>query len=412
MGVILASLLLILSIGADEPAKPTTPRERYEVLTKEFEAATRAWETRSAGVRPEDPLWVKSYAEAPMWTFAPRLLEFAEANPEAPEAVDALLQVVQLRRTGRISDSFLFRTYTRCVEILIKDHLEDESVVQAFFTQAMSSPLNMEAYFRTLLEKSHDRDLLGRACMSLARCHEMRLRLAVRPFFDHPEDNPERASASAYLQSRRDREWIRYVRTTDPAALLVETESLLKRVVDEFGDIPRSPRWAKVKADGQTLSEAARRRLDAMQSIAVGKVAPEIEGEDVDGKPMKLSDFRGKVVVLVFWATWCGPCMGMIPHEKALVERYKDRPFALLGINEDTDRVKLKAAIAENGITWRSWWDGGRIPGPISVRWEAYELTSMFVLDAKGVIRFKRLPHSVPRLLDDAIDSLLTEMKP
>jgi peroxiredoxin len=347
-----------------------------------------------------------------MWTLAPRFLEFAEANPGASEAVDALLQVVKLRRTGRTSDRFLFPTYTRSLDILIKDHLEDERVVQACFTQAMYSPLNLEAYFRALLEKSHDRDLLGRACMALARCHEMRLRLAVRPFFDHPEDNPERASASAYLQSRRDPEWIRYVRTTDPVALLAETEALLKRVVDQFGDIPRSPRWAKVKTDGQTLGAAARRRLEAMQSIAVGKVAPEIEGEDVDGNPTKLSDYRGKIVVLAFWATWCGPCMGMIPHEKALVERYKDRPFALLGISEDTDREKLKAAIAENGITWRSWWDGGRVPGPIATGWDVYELTSVFVLDAKGVIRFKRLPHSVPRLLDDAIDSLLKEMNP
>jgi peroxiredoxin len=246
--------------------------------------------------------------------------------------------------------------------------------------------------------------------MALARCHEMRLRLAVRPFFDHPEDHPELASTSAYLQSRRDPEWIRYVRATDPVALLAETEALLKRVVDEFGDIPRSPRWAKVKADDQTLGAVARRRLEAMRSLAVGNVAPEIEGEDVDGKSMKLSDYRGKVVVLVFWATWCGPCMGMIPHEKALVERYKDRPLALLGISDDTDRKKVKAAIAENGITWRSWWDGGRVPGPIATRWDVYELTSVFVLDAKGVIRFKRLPHSVPKLLDEAIDSLLKEM--
>jgi thiol-disulfide isomerase/thioredoxin len=239
----------------------------------------------------------------------------------------------------------------------------------------------------------------------------MRLRLATRPFFDHPEDHPERAAASAFLQRRRDPEWIGYVRMTDPAALLAETETLLERVVNEFGDVPRSPRWAKVKADGETLGAVARRRLEAMRRLAVGNVAPEIDGEDIDGKPMRLSDYRGKVVVLVFWATWCGPCMGMIPHEKALVERLKDRPFALLGINCDTDREKLKAAIEENGITWRSWWDGGKVPGSIATGWDVYELTSVFVLDEKGVMRFKRLPHSVPMLLENAVESLLREMK-
>ena len=206
MGVVLASLLLILSIGADEPANPTTPRERYEVLTKEFEAGTSTWGMRGAEVRPEDPLWIKHYAEAPMWTFAPRFLEFAEANPGSPEAVDALLRVVGLLRTGRISDKLLFSTYTRCLDILIKDHLEDEKVVQGCFTQAMYGALNMEAYFRALLAKSRNRDLLGRACMTLVRCHDGRLALATRPYFDHPEDYPERAATSAFLQSRRDPE--------------------------------------------------------------------------------------------------------------------------------------------------------------------------------------------------------------
>jgi len=102
----------------------------------------------------------------------------------------------------------------------------------------------------------------------------------------------------------------------------------------------------------------------------------------------------------------------MIPHEKALVEQLKDRPFALVGINSDSGREKLKAAIAEHGITWRSWWDGGKTSGPIATRWDVHRWPSTFVLDEKGVIRFKGLPHSVPKLLDDAVDSLLKEMEP
>jgi thiol-disulfide isomerase/thioredoxin len=412
MGVMLSSLFLLPPVGADEPSNPATPRQRYELLTGQFDAAARAWEARGGGIRPEDPSWIKYYAEAPIWALAPRLLAFADANPGAPESVDALLRIVALQRTGRISDQSLFPVFTRSLDILARDHLEDEKVVRECFAQVMYGALNMEPYFQALLATSRDRDLLGRACLALAHCQESRLRLAARPFFDHPEDHPERAAAEAYLQSRRDPEWIEYVRTTDTGALLAETESLLERVVNEFGDLPRSPRWANVKADGQTLGEVARRRLEAMRSVGVGNVAPEIEGKDTDGKPMRLSDHRGKVVVLVFWATWCGPCMGMIPHEKELVERYKDRPFVLLGINEDTDRGKLKMAVSEHGITWRSWWDGGRVPGPIATRWDVFELASAFVLDAKGVIRFKGLPHSVPKLLDEAVESLLKEMEP
>ncbi len=60
-----------------------------------------------------------------------------------------------------------------------------------------------------------------------------------------------------------------------------------------------------------------------MLNLVVGKPAPEIEGADMDGKPFKLSDYKGKVVVLVFWGTWCGPCMAQVPHERELVQPSK-----------------------------------------------------------------------------------------
>src|SRR6516162_2547749 len=66
-----------------------------------------------------------------------------------------------------------------------------------------------------------------------------------------------------------------------------------------------------------------------------GDRAVELEGVDVSGKPLKLSDFRGKVVMLDFWATWCGPCMDLVPHERGLVADHKNDPFALLGVSAD-----------------------------------------------------------------------------
>ncbi len=249
---------------------------------------------------------------------------------------------------------------------MIADHLQDERVIQTLLTLSRVGGPNMEAYLRALLAKSRDRDVLGRACMALVRCNEMRVNVAGRPWFDHPEDHPDRLDASKYLLGRLDPDYLTYFRTADPAALLAEREAVLERVINEFGDVPLVPKWAKAKPDGRTLADSARARLYAIKSLSVGKVAPEIEGEDIDGKPMKLSDYRGKVVVLVFWGTWCGPCMARIPREKALVERLKGRPFALLGINSDSDRAKLKSVLAEKGITWRSWWDRDPRRGPIA----------------------------------------------
>jgi peroxiredoxin len=411
MGVILAPLVLIPAIAAEGPSKPATPREQYEALTGEFQAATAAWQARTAGVGPKDPAWIKNHEDAPIWTFAPRLVAFAEANPEAPEAVDALLQIVRLQRTGRVSDKLFFPLSGRCLNILINRHLEDEKVIRECFTQVSYGAPGMETYFRALLVRSRDRELLGRSCMALVRCHERRLQLFSRGMFDSPGEIADLAAASAYMRSRLDPEFVRYVRTADEAVLSEESEALLERVVNEFADIPLAPRWAETKAEGRTLGEDARVKLEALRSLPVGKVAPEIEGEDIDGRPMKLSDHRGKVVVVVFWGMWCPPCRGMIAHEKALVEQHKDRPFALVGINSDSDREKLKADIAENGITWRSWWDDGKPGGPIATRWDVHLWPSVFVLDETGVIRFKRFPHSVPDRLDAAVDSLLKGME-
>src|SRR4051794_21929179 len=98
--------------------------------------------------------------------------------------------------------------------------------------------------------------------------------------------------------------------------------------------------------DFPPLGEQAEGALFRIHNHAIGCAMPEVEADDVDGKPMKLSECRGKVIVVSFWATWCGPCMGMVPDEKALVERMKGRPFALIGVNCDDDREAAKAIAA------------------------------------------------------------------
>jgi thiol-disulfide isomerase/thioredoxin len=401
------------SLRAGEPPGSRTPRERYEALLKAYEAANAAWEKSGAKIAPTDPLWINYHAEQPLWGFAPRFLQFATDNCQDPVALDALLKLVESSKGTRAGDRFLFASVRRAVDILISDHLQDERVIKTCLTLTPFGVPGLDAYFRALLAKSRDREVLGRACMALVRCNEIRISIAKRPWFDHPEDHPDLLAATKYIIGRLDPNYISDIRTADPVALRAESEALLERVINEFGDIPLAPKWVKVRPDGRTLADSARPKLEAMRSLAVGKVAPEIEGQDIDGKPMKLSDYRGKVVVLVFWGTWCAPCMRLVPHEKDLVERLRDRPFALLGINSDSDREKLKSVQVEKRITWRSWWDRGRTGGPIATRWDVYAWPTIIVLDRDGVIRFKGLNVvRAPRLLDEAVDSLLEEMMP
>jgi len=96
----------------------------------------------------------------------------------------------------------------------------------------------------------------------------------------------------------------------------------------------------------------------------------------------------------------------MYPHERSLVKRLEGKPFALLGINSDP-KDRLRQVMKKENITWRSWWDGGDTDGPISTTWNVKGWPTTYVLDAKGVIRYRDVREEQ---MDKAVDALLKEM--
>ncbi len=98
----------------------------------------------------------------------------------------------------------------------------------------------------------------------------------------------------------------------------------------------------------------------------------------------------------------------MIPHERSLVDRLKDKPFALLGVNSDEDKAYYAAEQKAMGVTWRSFWNGPKgTGGPISTRWNVRGWPTIYVMDHKGVIRFTNVRGEK---MDEAVDQLLAEM--
>src|SRR5436305_14105389 len=98
----------------------------------------------------------------------------------------------------------------------------------------------------------------------------------------------------------------------------------------------------------------------------------------------------------------------MYPHERSLVKKLADKPFTILGVNSDTDRGEIKKVIEKEEITWRSFWNGGGTDGPISTKWNVRGWPTLYVLDAKGVIRYKSVGAN-EKALDAMIEKLLTE---
>jgi len=196
-----------------------------------------------------------------------------------------------------------------------------------------------------------------------------------------------------------------YKKAANVDALAAEAEKGFKAVVNDYADCPQ------LTGGLRSLGEEANRELYALRNLRVGKIAPDIEGEDLEGMRFKLQDYRGKVTVVVFWASWCGPCMAAVPHERNLVARLKGREFVLIGVNGDEDRDKAKQVTAKEKMTWRSFWNGPKHgDGPLSRAWVVRGWPTIYVLDGLGVIRYKD-PQVSGGELDQAVDELLAELE-
>jgi hypothetical protein len=98
----------------------------------------------------------------------------------------------------------------------------------------------------------------------------------------------------------------------------------------------------------------------------------------------------------------------MYPHERSLVKRLENRPFALIGVNSDGNREALKPVLEKENITWRSFWNGGGTGGPISTAWRVHSWPTIYVLDGTGTIRARDVRGEA---MDRVVDALLTEME-
>lgn len=122
----------------------------------------------------------------------------------------------------------------------------------------------------------------------------------------------------------------------------------------------------------------------APEGQRIGNTMPDFQGEDVDGKLIKLSDYKGKVVLLNFWGTWCGPCQQLMPHEiKKVTVEYKNRPFAMIGVAMD-NAAALKEFLAVRPLPWANIVDR---TGVIAKVWNVDVVPSFLLIDHHGTIR-------------------------
>lgn len=385
-----AALFALSAVGpAAEPVPPPrpvpgTPAEKLEALKAahkaaeaEYRAAAQALPDTPEGQRKYQEVW-KAFDDGQAARFL-QAVDLARVDPKSDAALAALEWVLTIPRAVYLPAG------KPALDLAREHHAKNPKVgkIAAWVgyypphpvqgTEAAETATAAWAFLEAVAETNPDKTARAQAEMAFAlRAH------------------------GAFARAE-------YTRSDERDALAAEAERLYEKLTTEYGDAPRLIREGK-----GTVGEFAGRELFELRHLRVGKPAPELVGDDLDGKPVKLSELsRGKVTVVVFWASWCGPCMEQVPHEKKLVERLKDKPFVLIGVNGDDDRAKAKQTTEKEGMGWRSVWNGAGGPdGPVTKAWNVRSWPTVYVLDAKGVIRAK---HLRGKELDDAVDTALKD---
>jgi thiol-disulfide isomerase/thioredoxin len=390
---ILAVYLRVASARAQftppQPREPEPIHAQVQALSKELAAQEKS--LASARAAEKDPAKRRSLAERQLvldTDYAKKFLAIADRVAGQSRALEPLCAAALAEYRGPEVEIALDR--------LRRDCASDPKIVEYCRLVGQLPSAKVEPLLREVLLRNADRTAKGHACLALARV------LALRAEFPrYRAQDPEMAEG---LERHYDKSLLDELDRRDVKAMVAEAKSLYERILSEFADVKLLP---ADPSDHQTIGPAAETWLAARRELAVGKPAPEIIGTDVDGKPLKLSDYRGKVVVLVFWASWCGPCMEQVPHEVALAKRLAGKPFTILGVNLDRTVAAARGVIEKERIPWPNWLDGDPAkPGPIFAVYHIQAVPAIFVLDRNGIIRATDIHGEA---LDKCADMLLRE---
>jgi len=164
--------------------------------------------------------------------------------------------------------------------------------------------------------------------------------------------------------------------------------------------------YEQISKQFKEMEEGMASELAAKAQLQVGKEPFPIAEKDIEGKDVSIAGFKGKVLIIDFWATWCGPCMGELPNLQKLYNAQHANGLEVLGISLDQDENALKSTVKKRNMTWPIVADMKGWQNAIAQKWGVRSIPATFVLDKKGIIRHIGLRGEE---LADAVAKLLKE---